>query len=50
MAYLFGAYFVLWAVTFGYLLVLGQRQKRLQQELELAQRRQSPVSNREGSQ
>ncbi len=35
MTYLFGAYFVLWAITFGYLYVLGTRQKQLQRELEL---------------
>jgi CcmD family protein len=34
MAYLFGAYFVLWAVTFGYVFFLHARQKRVQQELE----------------
>ena len=34
MAYLFGAYFVLWAVTFGYVFSLNARQKRVQQELE----------------
>jgi CcmD family protein len=34
MAYLFGAYFVLWAITFGYIFALSNRQKRLQQELE----------------
>ena len=34
MAYLFGAYFVLWAATFGYVFYLSGRQKRLQRELE----------------
>jgi CcmD family protein len=34
MAFLFGAYFVLWAVTFGYVFYLNARQKRVQQELE----------------
>ena len=34
MAYLFGAYFVLWALTFGYVFFLSARQKRMQQELE----------------
>ena len=34
MAFLFGAYFVLWAVTFGYVFHLYARQKRVQQELE----------------
>ncbi len=33
MAYLFGAYLVLWAITFGYVFSMGARQKRLQQEL-----------------
>ena len=35
MIYLFAVYFVMWAVTFGYVLSLGTRQKRLQQELEI---------------
>jgi CcmD family protein len=35
MIYLFAVYFVLWAITFGYVLSLGSRQKRLQQELDL---------------
>ena len=35
MAYLFGAFFVLWAITFGYLFLLGARQKQLQRQLEL---------------
>ena len=34
MVSLFGAYFVLWAITFGYLFFLGSRQKAIQQELE----------------
>ena len=34
MGYLFGAYFVLWAITFGYIFSLGARQKRLQRDLE----------------
>ena len=34
MVYLFVGYFVLWALTFGYLYVLGSRQKRMQRELE----------------
>ena len=33
MIYLFAAYFVLWSVTFGYLFVLGGRQRRLEQQL-----------------
>jgi CcmD family protein len=34
MVYLFVGYFVLWALTFGYLYVLGSRQKQMQRELE----------------
>jgi CcmD family protein len=34
MAYLFGAYLVLWAITFGYVFSMSARQKRLQQELQ----------------
>ena len=34
MVYLFVGYFVLWALTFGYLFVLGARQKQLQRDLE----------------
>jgi CcmD family protein len=33
VVYLFAAYFVLWSVTFGYLFVLGGRQRRLEQRL-----------------
>jgi CcmD family protein len=33
MVYLFAAYFVLWSITFGYLFVLGGRQRRLEQRL-----------------
>lgn len=33
MVYLFAAYFVLWAITFGYLFVLGGRQRQLEQRL-----------------
>ena len=35
MIYLFAVYFVLWAITFGYVLSLGTHQKRMQRELEL---------------
>jgi len=35
LIYLFAVYFVLWAITFGYVFSLGARQKRLQRELEL---------------
>lgn len=34
MAYLLSAYFVLWAITFGYVFYLNARQKRVQQELK----------------
>ena len=48
MVYLFVGYFVLWALTFGYLYVLGSRQKQLQRDLErLRQERsasESPVA------
>jgi CcmD family protein len=40
VGYLFSAYFVLWAGTFGYLFFLGTRQKRLQRELELLRQEQ----------
>ena len=41
MAYLFVGYFVLWALTFGYLFVLGARQKQLQRDLERIRRERS---------
>ena len=45
MAYLFGAYFVLWAATFGYLFFLGSRQKAIKQELDrLTQERQASAA------
>ena len=48
MVYLFVGYFVLWALTFGYLFSLGSRQKQMQRDLErLLQERsvsESPVS------
>ena len=34
MIYLFVGYFVLWALVFGYLFVLGARQKQMQRDLE----------------
>lgn len=40
MAYLFIAYLVLWGLTFGYLWMLGVRQKRVERELELLQEEQ----------
>lgn len=33
MIYLFGAFFLLWAITFAYLYSLHKRQKRLEQQL-----------------
>jgi len=47
---IYAAYLILWAITFGYLLTLGARQKRLQRELEeLRQseriRREPPTPN-----
>jgi len=41
MVYLFVGYFVLWALTFGYLYVLGSRQKQMQRELETLLRERS---------
>jgi CcmD family protein len=38
MGYLFGAYLVLWGVTFGYIWMLGGRQRRLEQEIASLQR------------
>jgi len=34
VAYLFGAYLILWAITFAYVFSIGAREKRLQQELQ----------------
>ena len=42
MVYLFVGYFVLWALTFGYLYVLGSRQKQMQRELETLLQERSP--------
>ena len=33
MIYLYGTFFVLWAITFGYIYSIHTRQKRLEQEL-----------------
>ena len=38
MAYLFAAYLVLWALTFGYVFSIAARQKRLLRELERVSR------------
>ncbi|MDA8235245.1 MAG: CcmD family protein [Clostridia bacterium] len=35
MEYLFAAYAVIWTVIFGYTLMLGKRQKELEQEVFL---------------
>ena len=35
MAYLFAAFLVLWALTFGYVFSIAARQKRLLREVEL---------------
>jgi CcmD family protein len=34
MVFLFVGYLVLWALTFGYLYILGSRQKQVQRDLE----------------
>jgi len=50
MAFLFGAYFVLWGITFFYLFYLGSRQKAIQQELErLIQKEQASAPAQEPS-
>lgn len=35
MGYLFAAYAVIWSLIAGYLLILGNRQRKLQQEIEM---------------
>ena len=35
LGYLFGAYTVIWAVVFGYVLFMQRKQKRLQQQIDL---------------
>jgi len=35
MSYLFAAYTVIWVIIFGYTLMLGNRQKNLEQEVFL---------------
>ena len=40
MAYLFAAFLILWAVTFGYIFSISARQMRLQQELEALQEKE----------
>ena len=50
MLYLFVGYLILWALFFGYLFVLGARQKQLQRDLERLCRERpastSPVQDR----
>ena len=48
MAYLFGAYFILWGVTFGYLFYLGSRQKQLQRDVALLIEERQASSAQEG--
>jgi CcmD family protein len=45
MVYLFVGYFVLWALTFGYLYLLGTRQKQMQRDLERLLRERSAKSS-----
>ena len=41
MGYIFAAYFVFWAVTFGYVLVLGSRARKLERQIaDLTERTQ----------
>ena len=44
LSYLFGAYFVLWAVTFGYVFSIAARQKRVQQQLDLLHEKQQAAA------
>ena len=44
MAYLFAAFFILWAITFGYVFSIAARQKRLQRELESLRRQRGTGS------
>jgi CcmD family protein len=44
MGYLFGAYLILWGITFAYIFSLNSRQQQLQREVELLQERQEPIS------
>jgi CcmD family protein len=44
MVYLFAAFLVLWSVTFGYLFILGGRQRQLSQQLaSLRSQRATPA-------
>jgi CcmD family protein len=46
MGYLFGAFLVFWAITFGYLVYLGSRQRQLERELALLCQERSGVDGR----
>jgi CcmD family protein len=46
MVYLFVGYFVLWALTFGYLYFLGARQKQLQRDLERLRQESTAAESR----
>lgn len=46
MGYLFGAYFVLWAVTFGYVFSIAARQKRVQQQLDMLHEKQRAAAKK----
>ena len=52
MIYLFAVFFALWAITFAYVLSLSVRQRQLQRELEVLQRRadERARASSEGSQ
>jgi CcmD family protein len=44
MVYLFAAFLVLWSITFGYLFILGGRQRQLSQQLaSLRSQRAAPA-------
>ena len=49
MIYLFGAFLILWAITFGYILNLHARQKRLYREWERFSRIGSPSEDCQSS-
>lgn len=38
VTYLFAGYAVIWAIIFGYTLILGGRQKKLEEEISLLKR------------
>jgi CcmD family protein len=39
VVYLFAVFFALWAITFAYVFSLSHRQKQLQRELDILQKR-----------